>query len=75
MLENFVNEAFSTIHEIAKPAMQDVAKDLDSMLDQIIGTASDFAPARFASGYLAELTGQDFNDYILDCYTVNNDLT
>ena len=58
MLENFVNEAFSAIYDVAKPAIEDVAKDLDKVIDHVLrDDEKDLAPARFAAGYLAELTG------------------
>ena len=75
MLENFVNEAFTTIYDVAKPTIQDVAKDLDQVINQIVGETDDLAPAQFAAGYLLELTGEDFEDYIVGCYTPNDDLT
>ena len=51
---------------------------MDKVIDDVVetfGSSADNAPAHFASGYLAELMGEDYDDYIINCYTVNDDLT
>ena len=81
MLENFLNEAFSVIEDVSKPAFNDIVKD---HIDQVIEKVShpygevvndNMAPASFAAGYLFELTGEDYHDYILGCYVTNSNLT
>ena len=81
MLSNFVNEAVSTFHDIEQkyePTLHDVADELDNHIEHvknILEADDDMGPARFAAGYLGELMGEDYLDYILGCYTVNADLT
>ena len=52
MLADFVNEAFSAIYDVAKPAVEVIDQAMGNVEDE-----KDLAPARFAAGYLAELTG------------------
>jgi len=78
MLENFVHEAFTAIDNVAKPVFNDIAKEIDQVIEKVahhFDTADDTAPAHFAAGYLFELTGEDYHDYIVACYTPNSELT
>lgn len=76
MLANFINDAFTVIEDVAKPAFNDIIKDIDQVIEKISYQDADpMAPAGFAAGYLFELTGQDYHDYINECYTTNSDLS